>query len=214
MLLGDSTKYGAGFRLIGDYLDLRDLYETIHHFASEGGPIPPRQGEFVMGLAYDVRHAFQGDRDTESIENSMYFAVDILWPVFLVQVAMLRAIAAYIPTTKSHQATLYRTEACIEEALNAIDADVSLKCCDWLHGFSLFPHNYLISFISQQTKIYIFSAKTAKSRISNLPKIIMDLSPISPAYKKYETDLKIVAEQQKCKSNDLYDNSDWPEFKW
>jgi len=134
MLLGDSTKYGAGFRLVGDYLDLRDLYETIHYFSSENGPIPPHHDEFVLGLAYDVRHAYQGNRDTESIENSVYFSVDILWPILLVQVGMLRASAAYVATTKAHQAALYRIEACIEEALNAIDANVSLKCCDWLRG--------------------------------------------------------------------------------
>lgn len=214
MLLGDSTKYGAGFRLVGDYLDLRDLYETIHYFASEDGPIPPHHDEFVLGLAYDVRHAYQGNRDTESIENSVYFSVDILWPILLVQVGMLRASAAYVATTKAHQAALYRIEACIEEALNAIDANISLKCCDWLHGFSLFPQDYLISFISQQTKVYVFSAKTAKSRIRNLPEIIMNLSPLSPAYRKYEKEFMTIAEQQKCKPNELHDNSEWPEFKW
>lgn len=69
MLLGSSTKYGAGLRLAGDHTDLCDLYETIHYFVPENGLIPPHHDEFVLGLAYDVRHAYQGDRDTQLINN-------------------------------------------------------------------------------------------------------------------------------------------------
>ncbi len=218
MLLGSSTKYGAGFRLAGDHTDLCDLYETIHYFIPENSLIPPHHDEFVLGLAYDVRHAYQGDRDTQLINNpngsSIYFAVDILWPICLVQVAMLRAIAAYLPTTRSHQATLYRIEACIESALNAIDATVSHKCCDWLHDFSPLPEGYLMSFVSQQSKLYVLSATTAKSRLRKLPEIISDISPYSPAYKEYETELRTIAEQQKCSPDDLHDDSEWPKFKW
>lgn len=86
MLLGSSTKYGAGFRLAGDHTDLCDLYETIHYFVPENGLVPLRHDEVVLGLAYDVRHAYQGDRDTQLINNpngsSIYFAVDIFWPIF------------------------------------------------------------------------------------------------------------------------------------
>ena len=120
MLIGRPTKYGAGITLAGDYIDLRDLRETIHYFASDEGPLPPHHGEFVQGLAYDVRHAYQGDRRVETVDsqiaNSTYFAVDIIWPIFLVQVAMLRAVASYIPTERTHQANLYRLEACVEHA--------------------------------------------------------------------------------------------------
>ena len=140
MLLGSPTKYGAGITLAGDHIDLVDLHEMIHHFAAESGPIPPLHGEFLLGLAYDVRHAYQGDRRTRRVETfkgkCTYFAVDILWPIFLVQVAMLRSAASYLPTGKSQQANLYRLEACAENALNDLDADISCECCRWLAEFA------------------------------------------------------------------------------
>ncbi len=218
MLVSNPTKYGAGFTLAGDHTDLVDLHETIHYLAAETGPIPAHHNEFVLGFAYDVRHAYQGDRRVESVENptasSTYFAVDILWHIALVQVAMLREAASYLPTEKSHQANLYRLEACVESALGALDANVSRHCCRWLKEFSAFPESYLIDFVSHQSRLYVFSSATAKGRIRTLPNVMNDISPYSRAYKDYEQELKTIAEKEKCRPQDLQDFSEWPEFKW
>lgn len=218
MLFGKSTKHGAGFTLSGDRNDLVDLHETIHYFAAESGPIPAYHNEFVLGFAYDVRHAYQGDRHTESMggdnANSTYFAVDILWPIFLVQVGLLRAAAAYLPTQKSHQANLYRLEACTESALSALDANVARQCVRWLSDFSAFPESYLIDFVSYQTYLYVSSSATCKSRIRKLPSILNDISPYSLAYQDYEREAKAIAEREKCRPQELHDSSEWPDFKW
>lgn len=218
MLLGKSTKHGAGFTLAGDRNDLVDLHETIHYFASESGPIPAHHDEFVLGLAYDVRHAYQGDRHTESIgdnnANSTYFAVDILWPIFLVQIGLLRAAASYLPTQKSHQANLYRLEACAESALSTLDANVSRQCSRWLSEFSALPENYLISFVSYQSYLYVSASTTCKSRIRKLSNILHDISPYSQAYQVYEREAKATAEKEKCRPQDLHYFSEWPDFKW
>lgn len=218
MLLGKSTKYGAGFTLSGDYNDLVDLHETIHYLASESGPISENHYEFVLGLAYDVRHAYQGDRRVESMDapnaSSSYFAVDILWPIFLVQVGLLRNVAAYLPTQKSHQANLYRLEGCVENALSAFDINVSSQCARWLHEFSALPENYLIDFVSYQSGLYVLSSASGKGRIRKLPSILNELAPYSPAYQAYEGEMKAVAEKQKCRPQDLHNFSEWPEFKW
>lgn len=218
MLLGSPTKYGAGITLAGDHADLVDLHETIHYFAGESGPIPPQHDEFLLGLAYDVRHAYQGDRHTKTMRTPKakytYFAVDVLWPIFLVQVAMLRSAASYLPTEKAQQANLYRLEACVENALNDLDANISRECCRWLAEYSAFPASYLISFVSHQTYRYVFSSTTAKGRIRTLPEIMRDMSPYSEAYRAYDQELKAIAEKQKCRPEDLHDLSEWPEFRW
>lgn len=218
MLLGSPTKYGAGIILAGDHADLVDLHETIHYFAGENGPIPLRHSEFLLGLAYDVRHAYQGDRDTTTLKTPRakytYFAVDVLWPIFLVQVAMLRSAASYLPTEKHHQANIYRLEACAENALNALDANISRECCRWLAEYSAFPASYLIDFISHQTYRYVFSSTTAKGRIRTLPNIMREMSSYSAVYRAYEEELKAIAEKQKCRPEELHNHSEWPEFRW
>lgn len=218
MLVGSPTKFGAGITLAGDHTDLVDLHETIYYLASETGPISVHHNEFVLGFAYDVRHAYQGDRRVESVASptasSTYFAVDILWPIALVQVAMLREAASYLPTDKSHQANLYRLEACVESALSALDANVSRQCCGWLKEFSAFPETYLIDFVLHQSRLYVFSSATAKGRARTLPGVMNDVSPYSRAYKEYEQELETIAEKEKCRPQDLHDFSEWPEFKW
>ena len=151
MLLGSPTKHGAGITLAGDYADLVNLYETIHYFAGENGPISLQHDEFVLGLAYDIRHAYQGDRRTTLLKTSKtkytYFAVDILWPIFLVQIAMLRSAASYLPTSKTQQANLYRIESCTENALNDLDTNVS-RVLPVASGILRISCEILIGFIS------------------------------------------------------------------
>jgi len=218
LLRGNSTKHGAGFTLAGDRYDLVDLHETIHYLASENGPIHAHHDQFVLGLAYDVRHAYQGDRRTEPMADAnktiSYFAVDMLWPIFLTQLGLLRVAASYLPTQKSHQANLYRLEACAESALSRLDANVSHQCGRWLSEFSALPENYLIDFVSYQSYLYVSSSDTCKGRARSLPSIMNDISPYSPAYQAYEQEAKSVAEKENCRPQDLYDHSEWPDFKW
>lgn len=218
MLFGRSTKFGAGFTLAGDSFDLCDLHDTIHYLASENGPMPAHQAEFVLGFAYDVRHAYQGDREVKAVgdpsKKMKYFCFDTLWPDFLVQLGLLRSAAAYLPTKKIHQANLFRLEACAEEALNEIDANIGRQCIQWLEDFSPFPKDFQVSFISEQSLQYVTSGTTAKSRFRNLPGLLGEISPYSTAYKAYEEKLKAVAKKEKCRLEDLHDFSDWPDFRW
>jgi hypothetical protein len=71
--------------------------------------------EFVLGLAYEVRHAYEGARKTSTVSlpgmpPTSYFHFKTLWPIFLMQVALLRWSAAFQPTNKEHQSNLYRLE--------------------------------------------------------------------------------------------------------
>ncbi|HXQ36376.1 MAG TPA: hypothetical protein VN843_20350, partial [Anaerolineales bacterium] len=117
MIFSKPTKYGAGIELYGDYQDLNSLRQTILDL-SDGAD------EFVLGLAYEVRHAYEGARGTISVSlpgmpPTTYFHFKTLWPIFLMQVALLRWSAAYQPTNKEHQSNLYRLEASTDESLRS-----------------------------------------------------------------------------------------------
>lgn len=111
----------AGILLLGDYWSLRKLHEIIHDVNNRSPLIQDQEGWFI-NLAYDVRKAYEGER--EVIEQSKDFGdvgglygVKILWPVLLVQQRILRASLAYIDHSKHHQAVTYALEAVIEEAI-------------------------------------------------------------------------------------------------
>lgn len=220
MLNAETTKFGAGIAISGDRLDLVDLYETIHHFASDHGPISSQHGEFVLGFAYDVRHAYQGDRRTKNMQSFGlgskvdYFEFNAIWIIFLVQLGMLRSAAAYLINDRSHQSNLYRLEYCVESALQTVDAKVANECMRWLGNFTLLPENFLINFVSELSGRHLSENTTLKKRISSLPDYLSCISMFSSEYKSYENHLKKLAEAQNCRPEDLINLSDFPAFKW
>jgi hypothetical protein len=220
MILAKSTPHGAGITLYGDYKDLQNLHETIHKICKEGGPLTGQMNEFVLGLAYDIRHAYQGDRDTFVVDGgaekkSEYYGESILWPIFLVQVSLLRWAAAFMPTTKEMQSNLYRLEACTEEALLSYDRSIGTMCIELMNCYAGLTHNYLVEFITERTEIYIGYSSVGKKRFKQLPAILRSIAPSSPEYLKFEMQLQKIAKEKGCKPEELTTIADeWPKFKW
>jgi hypothetical protein len=115
------TPHHAGIALWGDGAALSRLHEFVHHVVAESPYIEDKEG-FVLGLAYDVRKAFQGQRSQDHrafSENDRchIYGVEILWPMLLVQVGMLRQAMAFIPTNKLDQAIMFELEHVVESAV-------------------------------------------------------------------------------------------------
>ena len=216
MLTALPTKYGAGISICGDYFDLVGLRETINDLVHDNASTP--HFEFAQALAYDIRHAYQGDREKRSFETSHgkidYYSVNVLWPTFLVQVALIRSAAAYLPTSKEQQAHLFLLEHCASTALSILDPAVAKVCADWFSSPMHIPEDFLIDFVDYQSRVYITSASTAKKRICLLPYIMGQINKYSPEYKAYEEESNLIAKQQGCRPQDLHDLSEWPPFKW
>ena len=136
MILATPTKYAAGITIYGDYNDLNGLRDTVLSLCDQN-PLQASLTEFVMGLAYDLRHAYQKDREVRSFgfdeyDKVIYRGVSVLWPVFLVQLGLLRWAASFNPTTRDTQANLYRLEACAENALTSYDPMIGAWCFHWV----------------------------------------------------------------------------------
>jgi hypothetical protein len=221
MIYAEATKYGAGIQIYGDYHDFGNLHETIHHLADEGGPLRGGQDEFVLGLAYEVRHAYQGDRkvhkfagDVTNSESTIYYSFLTLWPIFLMQLGMLRWAAGFQPTDREHQANLYRLEACAEKALISYDPFVGRRCVEWLTHFQGLSSKYLLLYIQNCSLQYVTLGKAGKARFKGLPDILRRLSPYSREYRNFEEYLQGIAKEKGCRLEELHDLEPWPEFKW
>lgn len=121
MLSYSLLKNHAGILLVGDHTSLTWLHEVVHEVNDRSPIVIDKEGSF-LGLAYDVRKAFE--RQREVIEPPKHFeeigvryGVQILWPVILLQQRLLRQSLAFLSHTAKTQAITYALEAVIEDAL-------------------------------------------------------------------------------------------------
>lgn len=124
-------KAGSGVIFWGDAWALREAHQMIHDLAGDS--------EYLLGLAYDFRKAYEGLRlkSTTSCwgDRKKIYGVEVNWIYALTQVGMLRPLAARRPTTAAIQAFIYMIEAKLEEAVReafAGDAEAILKMMAYL----------------------------------------------------------------------------------
>jgi hypothetical protein len=212
MLYGTSTKFGVGITLFGDDLDLKSLDETITSLAQRS-PLKDNNNILHM-LGDDVRGATIGFGDKNEYGLSEYRGKNILWPVFLVQVGLLRWSAGFQHTSQEDQSNLYRLEHCAESALKKIDAQIAAECVEWLKNFSGFPTTYLMEYVFYVTRNYVSTNLDGKARIKKLAETLHSTFPMSPEYRAYQTRINQIAKKKGCDPHELTDLSEWPKFKW
>lgn len=220
MIFAKATKHGAGIIIHGDYYDLISLHETLCNLTENtvhGAAIE----EFAMGLAYEVRKAYEGQREQHQFrreflgnETDSYFSFRKLWPAYLMQLALLRWLAGFQPTNRNQQADLFRLEACAEEALTAYDPFVGNRCMQWLKSFPGVTSKYLFQFVGNCCLDYISGRTTGKARFKQLPDILNMLLEVSDEYRDFKEHLERTARAQEAQPQDLVDRGGWPEFKW
>ena len=93
-------KNHTGILLIGDYTSLRWLHEVVHDVNERSPLVRDKEGMF-LSLAYDVRKAYERQREIISPpphydEMGLRYGVQVLWPVLLLQQRMLRGSLAYL----------------------------------------------------------------------------------------------------------------------
>jgi len=131
-------KNHGGIMLIGDYHTLKVLHEVIHDVNERSPLIRDVEGVFI-GLAYDVRKAFERQREIieppESFEEQgVRYGVKILWPELLTQHRILRTSLGFIDHGKIHQAVTYALESVIETAIEEDFKEIaSLITSCWLN---------------------------------------------------------------------------------
>jgi|JI6StandDraft_1071083.scaffolds.fasta_scaffold57091_1 hypothetical protein len=87
----------AGMMLVGDYETLRALHDVIQKVVKESALFRKEEhGAHLLGLAYEVRKAFELQR--EILESPPHYeeigrryGVKLLWPVLLVQAQSARS---------------------------------------------------------------------------------------------------------------------------
>lgn len=217
MLTSSPTKHGAGIALYGDFNDLNALHATIHKLAEESW-VPEHTSLFLLGLAYDVRKAFEGKRSKRSFgqhpgQKTAYFGCQVLWPIALVQIGMLRRMASYRNTDHRDQGMLYLLEDCAVTSLIAHDPGVGRVCAEWMLAQPMLGSDFLYQFVSEAAWRYIFETPE-KSRFAKLPEILRTIWFLSPEYRAFSEAVTEQAKKRGCSAHNLGESRTWAEFRW
>lgn len=217
MLFATPTPAGAGATLWGNLHDLHHLHETIHYLA-DSAPFVESVTEVVLGLAYDIRHAFMGDRETKALDVNGYGeevcrGENVLWPILFFQVSLLRSFAAYAPTTRAIHADLYRLEAAIEMALHEAEPSVATRCMRWLNTPFPIGNDYYSEIMYEAARKFALISRT-KQRLKQLPIILDNLLPFSTYYKNLAKQIEAEATRLECDPHLIEFSPVWPEFRW
>jgi len=213
MLEFELTPHHAGLRLWGDYAALERVHRFVHHVVEESPVIEDKEG-FVLGLAYDVRKAFERQRSTRyrshaNEDRCRIYGVEILWPVILIQAGLLRHAMAFIPTNRLDQAIMYELEHVVESAAREampVSADEALH---WTRRACIAPYSHLDMILGSRCVYFIDCP--AEKRLAILPRLM----------ETFDLAYGILADQGVSMRPGVIPPSafancdrDWPDFEW
>lgn len=92
MLAVKTTKNLTGVEISGSYEDLNMLYDAITNVVGDESSYNGyyQCNMYVLGLCYDIRHAYQGDRKSKkSIYGEKHYCFNWLWPDMIFIYAVL-----------------------------------------------------------------------------------------------------------------------------
>jgi hypothetical protein len=213
MLEYQLTPHHAGVALWGDFSSLDRLHGFIHHVVEESNYIEDKEG-FVLGLAYDVRKAFQGQRSQDyrgAAEDDRWriYGVEILWPVLLVQVGVLRQAMAFIPTNKLDQAIMFELEHVVESAVRAAMPVTSDEVIHRIGCIGNAPYIHLDTVLDSRCRYFI--ELPAKQRLKMLPRLMETFDPMYSLLAETRSGLRSGAISIAAFVDG---RQDWPDFKW
>lgn len=209
MLISKPTPKGTGLVIMGDFKDLRGLYDMMQILydvkTHDSEASYERNDKLLTIVPYNVRHAFQSERIVDhkmdnGNEKTTYYGFRTDWITMLFTINALRYNSGYEPNSNFIQGILYLLEYRVQQALYLYDPiganmiepfifggiDVSSKYIYQLHQY------YVTSF---------FSMKTGKKRFRHIPQMLTD----QDMRNKVISDIDVLLKDYKVSINELED---------
>ena len=209
MLAYKLTPHHAGIALWGDFSTLHRLHTFVHHVVNNSCFISEKDG-LMLGLAYDLRKAFQGQRSTEHqtvFDNERYqtYGVEILWPVLLIQICILRKAMAYMACSKLDQAIMFELEHVVESAIREA---IPAKAGTVIHHLQLLQgESYTSLDRTLDSRCRYFIELPAPKRLRQLPELLETFM--------FDDNNTSSRRRRSIPQNAFIEsNLPWPDFEW
>ena len=178
----------------------------------ESSAIEDKEG-FILGLAYDVRKAFQGARSESHMDHGggrcTIFGVEILWPVILVQVGILRHAMAFMPTNRLDQATMFELEHLVESAVCAAMPGTTDEVIHHMSQIGAIACHHIDTVFDSRCRYFI--ELPANKRLVALPKLMETFYPMYGFLAEQGATMRsgfILPEAF------VIGDYEWPDFEW
>ncbi|MBO9102119.1 MULTISPECIES: DUF6904 family protein [unclassified Rhizobium] len=207
-------KNHAGILLIGDYTSLTWLHEVVHDVNDRSPLVKDKEGSF-LGLAYDVRKAYERQREIikppkHFEEIGVRYGVQILWPVLMLQQRLLRQSLAFLDHKAKTQAIAYALEAVIEEGLREdFGAQAGLIVDLWQR---LDPAQSEV-FDMMDSRGALYSSWTKAQRKAGFAQLLASLDPMYDRFYPMRVkngDKNLISPAEFA----LWGNAEWPDPRW
>ncbi|WP_313892828.1 DUF6904 family protein [Psychrobacillus sp.] len=239
MLALKNTENLTGASISGDYWDLDELCTALYHITGDENRYFNLQGSRMrlLGITYDLRHAYQGDRNIEFVFNGLhkewmkqhdfiapdknaYYSVEILWPELIYA---LFAINDFIKLYKKdkhatdfdiHIVTIRKFQGIIAEGLKEnMSGEEHKALLATIFEPTATVDEYAIQYIDMLNLSYIGMMKEQRTKaFSTVAKNIVEENQEYQSIKQ-----QVIAEANKTKSSihDLRLNVEYPEdIEW
>lgn len=214
MLSFQLLKNCAGILLCGDYTAMKALHDAVHEANEKSPLIRDKEGTF-LGLAYDVRKAYEGQRQVLEPpelfpELGVRYGVEVLWPVILLQCRMLRTSLAYFDSSKEQQAITYSLESVLEEALGLefkADAPALLEAWNNIDP----AHPWAEEKLNSRGALFCSWSKGVRQK--KLWGLLVSLNPLYPIiYEDYVENG--IPELLSPEAMDAWETAEWADPRW
>lgn len=217
MLIGKLTKEGTGIIIQGDYYDLESLRTTLYALAE-----PFRESSFemvqLMALAFEIRKANQGCRETEDVTPSkdetkiVYKCTSLILIDFLTTLSVIGQLLTKRNkiTNECHLADIYSLMRVTKSVLNVSDSTYGLSLFNSTQLFMFGLEKYAMQLLEMAICEFLKTPK--ETRFISAEQILTDFFFDKAKKKEALGFLVSEAEKLNCMPEEI--EIEWPDISW
>jgi len=212
------TKHGTGVTVWGSYIDLNLLYQTRNNLKTSDytRDIEGSIERIIDVFGYEIRHAFQGDRLTKTVDlqdnqETKYYGFNFSWIDLFFSISCMRHNAAYSELNKLDLAMFFILEYEVEKAMDLYDLQGSKMNLPFINGVFV-RHEKLWQYYNEILYMYL-SEKPSKKRFRNLRNYFFGMQNFAPITNIIERNINRAMVDLNCSIWDIdyqeYENVIW-----
>jgi hypothetical protein len=239
MLSISHTENLTGARISGDYWDLDEVNQAFYAVIGDENKYYDWEGSRlrVLGVSFEIRHALQGDRNVDFVNNGLtkesmkhndvvasekniYYSVEVLWPeLIFIAIALNDFVRLYAykhthPSLDVHVTTIRKFQGAIGETLQKVlTKDEHSRFMSILSSNETNVQDYAIQFVDMLNLNYINSTK--EKREKSLGMIALKLAVQDTDYTDFRDQVLSSANKTKSDIHDLSITAKYPKvIEW